>query len=255
MSGTELTVVLLYPELLGTYGDGGNGLVLTQRLAWRGLPGRLVSVQAGDPVPDSGDIYVLGGGEDVAQLAAAAELRASSGFRTAVDRGAQVFAVCAGFQLLGEYFAGVDGVKTPGAGLLDAWTRRLPRRAVGEVLAAPAASLGLPVLTGFENHGGGTWLGSSATPLANVVSGQGNGERNDQPRARRTGQRAIPGVEGAMQGNILATYLHGPVLARNPALADLLLSRALGTTLAPIELAPLELPAVSSLRASLGAAG
>ena len=228
MSDSELTVVLLYPELLGTYGDGGNGLILIQRLARRDLPGRLVTVQAGESIPDSADIYVLGGGEDVAQLAAAAELRGSRSFRTAVDRGAQVFAVCAGFQLLGEYFAGVDGVRTPGVGMLDAWTRRLPRRAVGEVLATPAPGLELPILTGFENHGGGTWLGPGAAPLAEVVKGEGNGELVGSKVRFRLRGRSGRGVEGARQDNILATYLHGPVLARNPALADLVLSRALG---------------------------
>jgi CobQ-like glutamine amidotransferase family enzyme len=120
----------------------------------------------------------------------------------------------------------------PGLGLLDASTRRRQPRAVGEVLAEPLN--GSPLLTGYENHGGGTALGADAQPLARVLAGIGNG----------AGGPVGDGTEGAVQGNILATYLHGPVLARNPALADRLLSLATGA-----ELQPLETPWVSELRA------
>lgn len=221
MTREPLAVALLYPELLGTYGDSGNALVLRQRLRWRGLPVRVLDVALGRPVPAAADLYVLGGGEDEAQLRALAELRASGVLTAAVERGTPVLAVCAGLQLLGRSLTGPDGTVHPGLGLLDLATGRLPRRAVGEVEVRPDAALGLPVLTGFSNHAGSTVLGPAAQPLGTVVSGPGN-----------TGPG---GVDGAVQGSVLATYLHGPVLARNPALADLLLSRALGQPLAPLD--------------------
>jgi hypothetical protein len=129
--------------------------------------------------------------------------------------------------MLGQTFEVSGGRVVPGLGLLDVTTTRLATRAVGEVVARVDLP-GIPELTGFENHGGGTTLGPDAAPLARVVSGTGNG---------------AGGTEGAVQGSIVATYLHGPVLARNPALADLLLSRATGR-----ELAPLDLPSVERLR-------
>ncbi len=230
-----MRLAVLYPELLGTYGDGGNVRVLQQRLAWRGLPAEVVRVNLGESVPRSCDLYVLGGGEDDAQTVALAGLRRGGGLAGAVADGAHVFAVCAGLQLLGTTFRTGEGTAAAGLGLLDLSTGRLPRRAVGEVIVAPDARLGLPLLTGFENHGGATRLGPAASALGIVRRGVGN----DDPPA---GDPA-PRVEGAVQGRILATYLHGPVLARNPALADLLLSRVLGT-----ELSPLRLAAVDRLR-------
>jgi lipid II isoglutaminyl synthase (glutamine-hydrolysing) len=229
-----LRVAVLYPEVLGTYGDTGNALVLERRMAWRGLPVEVVSVPLGSAVPSTCDLYLVGGGEDAAQAVALNGLRRSAGLTDAVGRGAVVLAVCAGLQLLGTSIAGPDGTVAEGLGLLDVTTRRRAVRAVGELVAAPDPALGLPLLTGFENHGGATHLGPDARPLATVVTGVGNGGSPGDGRA----------FEGAQQGSVLATYLHGPVLARNPALADLLLARALGHPLAP-----LETPAVEVLRA------
>jgi len=236
MSGSALQLAVVYPELLGTYGDGGNVLVLSQRLLWRDLAVTVVPVALGEPVPDSCDLYVVGGGEDEAQTAALAALRRTPGLLRAAAAGTPVLAVCAGLQLLGTWVTGRDGVRTAGLGLLDATTARRSRRAVGELVAVPDAALGLPPLTGFENHGGGTRLGAGATPLGTVVSGVGNGPESEEPQGD-------PRYEGALQGPVVATYLHGPVLARNPALADLVLGRALGRTLEPIEQ-----PAVDRLR-------
>jgi CobQ-like glutamine amidotransferase family enzyme len=227
-SAVRLAVV--YPELLGTYGDSGNALVLVQRLRWRGIRSEVVSVD-GD-VPDSADLYLLGGGEDAAQILAASRLRRSAGLRRAVRRGAPILAVCAGLQVLGERFNGGDGPESAGLGLLDVSTNRLPRRAVGEIVAAPQLPLLREPLTGFENHQGSTHLGPDAAPLARVRTGIGNG--------------AGDASEGAVQGRVIGTYLHGPVLARNPELADLLLSWAIGTALPP-----LPVPEVSELRRRL----
>lgn len=219
--GTDaVRIVHVYPHLLGTYGDAGNAIVLRRRAADRGLRVEVIVVQPGEPVPTQGDIYLLGGGEDAKQTAAAHELREDGGIGEAAARGAAVLGICAGYQLLGETFLGVGGAVTPGLGLLDVRTDRLERRAVGNILARPVAGSGLPDLIGFENHGGATVLGLAARPLAHVAIGVGNGD------GRQT--------EGAVQRNVYGTYLHGPVLALNPALADRLLATAVG------ELAPLD---------------
>jgi CobQ-like glutamine amidotransferase family enzyme len=216
-----VSVALLYPDLMGTYGDSGNATVLAQRLRWRGTAAEVVVVSSAAPVPESCEIYVIGGGEDLPQHLAARKLAASGALARAVDAGAVVLAVCAGLQILGESFPGPDGRQCEGLGLLGCTTRRSAApRAVGEVLVQPAGeweSLGL--LTGFENHGGVTELLPGSRPVGMVRAGVGNLDGT---------------VEGAVKGRIWGTYLHGPVLARNPRLADLLLGWAVGA-LAPLD--------------------
>ena len=220
MSDSALRLVSLLPDLLGTYGDRGNVRVLEQRLAWRGIACELTEVTASQPVPAHADLYILGGGEDEAQVAAIELLRRSA-LATAVERGAYVFGVCAGLQLLGRSFSTSDGNTHVGLGLLDLVTDQLSERAVGHVLCDPDPELRLPPLTGFENHLGRTTVLEGTRPLGLVRQGVGNG----------SGERG----EGAWKGRVMATYLHGPVLAHNPSLADLLLSRVLGTSLAPLD--------------------
>ncbi len=214
---SAIQLVCVYPELLGTYGDIGNVLALQHRARRHGFATQLHEVDARHRVPRFGDVYFLGGGEDRAQVVAARRLRADHGLRNAVDGGAVVLAVCAGFQLLGARFPGEDGAAEPGLGLLDATTTRLSTRAVGEVLTAPRLA-GVARLTGFENHAGATSLGPWTAPLGDVETGVGNGD----------------GTEGAVAGRVVCTYLHGPVLARNPSLADLLLGWVVGSALAPL---------------------
>jgi CobQ-like glutamine amidotransferase family enzyme len=168
-------------------------------------------VRSDQPVPVEADIYLLGGGEDGPQALAASRLIADGGLGRAVDRRAVVLAVCAGYQLLGESFF-AKGQKVAGLGLLDLRSDRGPTRAVGELAGKVDAELGLPTLTGFENHGGRTHLGPNVRPLAKVSVGVGNDGK----------------TEGAWQGSVLGTYSHGPALSRNPALADLLLRWATG---------------------------
>lgn len=222
-------VVLIYQSLLGIYGDRGNATVLTQRLRWHGFDPELVVVEPGDPVPDDAQIYLLGGGEDGAQTSAVRLLNADGGLHRAVDAGAVVFAVCAGYQIIGNTFTvGDDDRVIQGLGLLDVDTVRGPQRAVGEILTRWTGVDGEEGwLTGFENHGGFTTLGPAATPLAQVEVGIGNGD----------------GTEGAVQGTVIGSYPHGPVLARNPALADHLIELALGRSLEP-----LTVPEVDELR-------
>jgi CobQ-like glutamine amidotransferase family enzyme len=228
--GRPVEVVLVYQSLLGIYGDRGNATVLVKRLQWRGYDATLTVVEPGDPLPDSGQVYLLGGGEDAAQISAVKALRADGGLHRAVERGAVVFAVCAGYQIIGTSFTvGEHDEVTEGLGLLDVTTTRGPVRAVGEIVSRWQGRQGDDaLLTGFENHGGYTTLGPSATPLASVEVGVGN---------------ANDGTEGAVAGTVIGTYPHGPVLARNPALADHVLQLALGE-----ELAPLPRPEIDALR-------
>ncbi|MBV9794374.1 MAG: glutamine amidotransferase [Actinobacteria bacterium] len=211
MSG-PIRLVWVYPDLLSTYGDKGNLLVLERRARLRGLEAAPVLVNSDQPVPRDGDIYLLGGGEDLPQVLAARRLRADGGLVEAAERGAVIFAVCAGYQLIGHVFGGADGEPTEGLGILDITSARAEPRSVGEIVADVDPVLGIPKLTGFENHQGHTTLGPRAIPLATVTTGIGNGD----------------GTEGAHAGRVLGTYLHGPALVRNPALADLLLGWVAG---------------------------
>jgi CobQ-like glutamine amidotransferase family enzyme len=223
---SPITLVSIYPTLLGTYGDGGNVMTLRHRAALHDIAVDVIQVDPGDPVPAGADLYVLGGGEDSAQTAAASALRTDGSLARAAEDGAAVLAICAGYQLLGEYFPDATSAPTPGLGILDIRTDRLPKRAVGELAATPKDPLD-QILTGYENHAGATHLGPQATPLGMVRAGIGNGD----------------GSEGAVSGHVIGTYLHGPCLARNPQLADLLLGWATGQ-----DLPFMEEPEVTTLR-------
>ena len=227
---SPVEIVLVYQSLLGIYGDRGNAMVLRQRLAWRGIDAMLTEVEPGDVVPSTGAVYLLGGGEDAAQVSAVRGLKADGHIFGAVERGAVLFAVCAGYQIVGNTFTvGDHDDVIEGLGLLDVTTRRGTERAVGELLTQWTRPDGTESLvSGFENHGGFTTLGPDATPLARVEIGVGN---------------ANDGTEGAVQGKVIGTYPHGPVLARNPELADFLLELALGR-----ELDPLSRPELDELR-------
>jgi CobQ-like glutamine amidotransferase family enzyme len=226
---TPLRIAVIYPDLLGTYGDGGNGLILARRAEWRGREVQLLQAGSDAALP-AADIYCLGGGEDGPQVRAARSLIDDGMLTRRVEEGAVVLAVCAGYQIVGTAFPGADGTSHQGVGLLALTTTKgAGPRAVGEVTAEPdvgtsavTARPALPTLTGFENHGGVTTLADGTEPLARVTRGIGNGDGS--------------GTEGAIAGRVVGTYLHGPVLARNPALADLLLAWALDTdALAPLD--------------------
>jgi CobQ-like glutamine amidotransferase family enzyme len=221
----RLRIAVVYPDLLGTYGDGGNGLVLARRAEWRGYGAELVMASSDVALPEA-DIYCLGGGEDGPQVRAARSLIDDGMLARRVAEGAVVLAVCAGYQVVGRSFPDADGDLHDGVGLLGLTTTKgTGARAVGEVVSLSvegAPELG--ELTGFENHGGMSQLDEGTQPLARVTRGIGNGD--------------ALGTEGAVAGHIVGTYLHGPVLARNPALADLLLAWALHVD--PAGLAPLD---------------
>lgn len=219
---------LVLPDVMGTYGDGGNALVLRQRLRLRGIDAEIVPITLDDPVPDSLDLYTLGGAEDYAQRLATRHLIRYPGLQRAAAKGAPVLAICAAIQVLGHWYETSAGERVDGVGMLDVTTSPQQARTIGEVTSDPLVDGLTEPLTGFENHRGGTVLGSSARPLARVTKGAGN--------------RMGDGFDGAVQGSVVATYLHGPCLARNPQLADHLLSRVVG------DLAPLELDEVAQLR-------
>ncbi|MER0244815.1 glutamine amidotransferase [Streptomyces sp. HSW2009] len=220
MSQNSLRLVWVYPDLLSTYGDQGNALVVERRARQRRLNVSRVDVRSDQQIPTSGDIYLIGGGEDRPQRLAAERLRRDGGLNRAVSNGAIVFSVCAGYQILGHEFINDLGQREQGLGLLDVIsTRGEGERCVGDVVGDIDERLGLPALTGFENHQGVTHLGPTARPFARVRLGKGNG----------TGD----GTEGAWNDTVFGTYMHGPVLARNPQIADLLLKLALDVNALP----------------------
>ncbi|MCM0678395.1 glutamine amidotransferase [Micromonospora phytophila] len=211
MSTESLRIVWIYPDLLSTYGDRGNMLILARRARQRGMPVEVMEVRSDQRLPATADIYLIGGGEDGPQALGAQRLLADGGLHRAVAQGSVVFGVCAGYQLLGTSFF-AKGTRCAGLELLDFSSDRGPTRAVGELAGDVDPRLGVPALSGFENHGGRTHLGPGVSPLARVTTGVGNDGA----------------TEGAWRGKLLGTYSHGPALARNPALADLLLRWATG---------------------------
>ncbi|HZE38430.1 MAG TPA: DJ-1/PfpI family protein [Stackebrandtia sp.] len=206
-----LRLVWIYPDLLSTYGDRGNLLILAHRAESRRILTESIMVRSDRPIPREADIYLIGGGEDGPQSLAANKMIADGAVAEAASLGKVIFAVCAGYQILGESFV-ASGERCGGLGLLDMRSDRGETRAVGELSGKVDPRLNLPELTGFENHGGRTHLGPESSPLASVEHGIGNDGAG----------------EGAWRDKIVGTYLHGPALARNPALADLLLAWSIG---------------------------
>ncbi len=193
---SRLRLVWVYPDLLSTYGDRGNLLVLERRARLRGIETEAIEVNADQPVPHSGDIYLMGGGEDLPQILAAQRLRADGGLSAAAAAGAVIFSVCAGYQVMGTEFGGIDGEPVQGLGILNIWSGRGERRGVGEIVADVDPELGVPRLTGFENHQGVTTLGPGVKPLARVTVGVGNGDGTEGAYAAPC-PRHLPAWPGA----------------------------------------------------------
>jgi CobQ-like glutamine amidotransferase family enzyme len=228
-----LRVCALYPDLMNIYADRGNLLVLERRCAWRGIGFELSASGLGERLdPDAHDLFYLGGGQDRDQRLCAEDLIETKrdALHVAAGRDAVVLGVCGGYQLLGHsYVLGEEEI--PGVGLLDVHTiREEGPRLIGNVAIELSPELigpgtdGDGVLAGFENHGGRTRLGAGQAPLGRVLHGHGNDGRS--------------GVEGAVRGNTIGTYLHGPLLPKNVWFADWLIARALGggaAALSPLE--------------------
>ena len=214
--GKTVRICHLYPRLLSVAGDRGNLFAIMQRCAWRGIRFSVTDADVGD-VPDftESDLILVHGGQDREMTAAARDLAEKAGpLREAIEGNAVVLAVCAGYQLLGHYYAPSEGPRIEGIDVLDVVTEAGPRRFIGHVAVdCDFGSGNRGQLTGFENHSGRTRLGSGAEPLGRVLAGGGNNGED--------------GTEGARYREVYATYLHGPVLPKNPWLADHLISRAL----------------------------
>jgi CobQ-like glutamine amidotransferase family enzyme len=237
----NIRVAHLYPDYLNIYADRGNIAVLAQRAARRGHTLDVTALGMGDAVvPGAHDLYYLGGGQDREQLLVAADLAAKGEpLKEAAAAGAAVLAVCGGYQLLGRGYRGFHGEDMPGVGLLPLETVAGDRRMIGDVLIESDVG----PIAGFENHAGRTHLDPGAEPLGRVVFGYGNDGES--------------GYEGCRVGRAVGTYLHGPLLPRNPRLADWVLAQALAHRSGgePPDLEPLddeleaEAHAVSSARA------
>jgi lipid II isoglutaminyl synthase (glutamine-hydrolysing) len=219
-----LRVCALYPELMNIYADRGNIAVLRARCEWRGLGFRLSASSLGEPLDASEhDLFYMGGGQDRDQAVVAADMVGTK--RDALHRahqgGGVVLAVCGGYQLLGRSYQLGDR-ELPGVGLVDLHTvRGQGPRLIGNCAIEADLGTGPRVIAGFENHGGRTHLGSADRPLGRVLSGHGN--------------NGDDGLEGVRSGNVIGTYLHGPLLPKNAWLADRLIEIALGLELEPLD--------------------
>jgi lipid II isoglutaminyl synthase (glutamine-hydrolysing) len=235
----RLVIGHLYPEYLNIYADRGNIAVFERRMAWRGIELEYRTIGLGDEVrPGEHDLYYVGGGQDREQALIAPDLAAKGpALIDAVEAGAAFLAVCGGYQLLGRSYRDRSGAELPGIGLLPYHTVAGERRMIGDVLLECELDPGEPrTLAGFENHAGRTYLDEDAEPLGRVVSGFGNNGQD--------------GFEGCRLGAAVGTYLHGPLLPRNPWLADWLIARGLARRNGEIpDLEPLPDDLESSARA------
>ena len=216
MSTPTVRLCHLYPREMNIYADRGNIAVLGARLRRRGLDLDLHEVGPGEPLPAGGaDLLYLGGGQDRDQIAVAADLTASKAedVRTMLDAGAVGLFVCGGYQLAGHHYRTVAGTTVEGIGVLDITTTAGADRLIGDIVLHSELGAAPGRLVGYENHAGRTTLGDGAAALGRVAKGHGNNGRD------RT--------EGAVANRAVGTYLHGPLLPKNPWLADLLLSWAL----------------------------
>ena len=209
-----LTLAHLYPQEMNLYGDRGNVLALKQRMAWRGWQLNILPIPLGtlpQHLPEV-DIFFMGGGQDTQQIAIETDLHQHKAdyIRKQSAEKALFLTICGGYQLLGHYYKPHQGKELKGLSLIDAYTIAGNKRLIGNVLCQ------LPngeTLVGFENHSGQTFLGNNTQPLGIVTVGHGNNGTDKQ--------------EGVWQDNLVGTYLHGPLLPKNPALADALLHQAL----------------------------
>ncbi|MFA6808248.1 MAG: glutamine amidotransferase [Eubacteriales bacterium] len=228
----KINICHLYPDLLDLYGDRGNVLALTARCKWRKIETDVKRISLGDEIDFSRvDILFIGGGSDREQEILVDDLKKrEKEFRKAIENGLVVLAICGGYQMLGKYYHTFEGEKIPGLGILDLYTVGGKKRLIGNLIAEMDVDLknaidhnysvlqdsdlkvALNTLTGFENHSGKTYLGEGLKPLGKVIKGFGNNGED--------------GFEGVQYKNVFGTYLHGPLLPKNPRFADLLLGLA-----------------------------
>jgi len=214
----RLTICHLYASGMNVYGDRGNVIVLAQRCRWRDIEVRIVERGVGetDPMHDY-DLIIAGGGQDRDQIAVSDDLQGVAGvaLRNAIEDDVVLLAICGTYQLLGHYFKTGGGVVLPGIGVFDAWTEAGSRRFIGDTLVKTNLhdKEGRTLeLVGFENHSGRTFLKLGCEALGTTVIGAGNNGEDNR--------------EGAVYRNAFGTYLHGPILPKNPSFADELIRRA-----------------------------
>ena len=226
----EVRLLALYPEQMNIYADRGNVVFLQRRCEWRGIGFTYAAAGAGERFdPEAHDLIYIGGGQDRDQRMVAADLLATKrdAIEAAITAGVAGLAVCGGYQLLGSsYQLGEERIE--GLGVAPLHTVREPGpRLIGNVSIEVDLGSGPRLLAGFENHGGRTYIDPGGAPLGRVLHGHGNNGRD--------------GLEGIVRGNLIGTYLHGPLLPKNAWLADELIARAIerreGTR---PELAPLD---------------
>jgi lipid II isoglutaminyl synthase (glutamine-hydrolysing) len=212
----QLRVVALYPDQMNIYADRGNILFMRRRCEWRGIGFSYAAAGPGEPLdPAAHDLIYVGGGQDRDQRIVAEDMLATKrpGLVQAVEDGAVVLAVCGGYQLLGHSYQ-LGDERIAGLGLADLETVRVPGpRLIGNIEIEVDLGGGPTELAGFENHGGRTYLGAGAQPLGRVLRGHGN--------------NGTDGLEGVRSGNMIGTYLHGPLLPKNAWFADRLIQLAL----------------------------
>jgi CobQ-like glutamine amidotransferase family enzyme len=227
MSERTLRLGHLYPSLMNIYGDRGNIVCLQRRGRLRGIELEVTQLEAGDALrPGDFDLLFMGGAQDREQTLVCADLAATKGaLREAVEDGVVFLGVCGGYQLSGRFYRGAGGGEMRGAGVFDLYTLH-PGAKAKRLIGNLAAEWEGGSLAGFENHGGRTYLGSGCEPLARVVHGHGNDGES--------------GFEGARYKNAFGSYLHGPILPKNPAFADRLLSLALERRYGDGALTPLD---------------
>lgn len=210
MTKKELTILQLYPRDMNIYGDWGNTLVLKRRLQWHGYTPVLLEYNPGDPFPESADIIVGGGGQDSGQDKIQEDLLKVGGkLRELAEAGVPMLVICGLYQMFGKFFKAQDGHIIQGIGLLDIETHAGPERLIGNI-TTESAEFGQ--IIGYENHSGQTFLGAGVQPLGKVLKGAGNNGQDE--------------TEGARYKNVIASYLHGSLLPKNPAVADFLIEQA-----------------------------
>ena len=208
---TKLTILQLYPNELNVYGDNGNLLCLTRRLEWRDIDYRVVKYNLGDKLTTKPDIILGGGGQDSNQAKIATDLIAiTPRLKKWIEAGVPTLVICGAYQLFGEEFITETGDRIPGAGILPLRTKASQQRSIGN-LVVTSSKFGR--IVGYENHSGQTFLKDDLQPLGVAIKGDGNNRRDHH--------------EGIIYHNLVGSYCHGPILPKNPRLADFLISQAL----------------------------
>ena len=207
----KLKILHLYPKEMNLYGDHGNILSLVKRCEWRGIKAEVIGYEPGDTIPDDIDIIFGGGGQDSNQNTIENDLRAiAPKLKAFIESDTPALVVCGLYQLFGEYFQTAEDERIDGISILDLCTIAGDTRLIGNIVVNTPE---FGEIVGYENHSGLTKLGKNVQPFGTVIKGYGNNGKDM--------------TEGAKYHNCIGTYLHGPILPKNPRLADFLIAKAL----------------------------